>query len=95
MVVEVASTEDDKHLELTLVPGGVYSSLGAYDLSPLGFADEEKCFYVFEKLTEGKAFGGDFIFNKGSVSKFAREYEDKMAEEAKKSSQPASASASA
>lgn len=87
--------EDDEHLELTIVPGGVYSSLGVYDLSQLGFADEEKCFYVFEKLTEGKAFGDDFVFNKGSVSKFAREYEDKMAEEAKKSSQPASASASA
>lgn len=87
--------EDDNHLALFIVPGGVYSSLGAYDLSPLGFADEEKCFYVFEKLTEGKAFGEDFIFNKGNVSKFAREYEDKMAEEAKKSSQaPASASAS-
>lgn len=87
--------DDDEHLGLIIVPGGVYSSLGVYDLSPLGFADEEKCFYIFEKLTEGKAFGDDFIFNKGSVSKFAREYEDKMAEEAKKSSQPASASASA
>lgn len=87
--------EDDNRLTLTLVPGGVYSALGVYDLSPLGFADDEKCNYIFEKLTEGKAFGDDFIFNKGNVSKFAREYDDKMAEEAKKSSQaPASASAS-
>lgn len=79
-------TRTEANLALNIVGGGEYSQIGVYDLSPLGFADSEKCNYIFEHLTEGKTFGGDFIFNKGSVSKLAREFDAKMAEEADKSS---------
>ena len=51
------------------------SNIGLYDLSPIGYADTAETEYIWNHLTDGKAYGGDFIFSRGEINKLAKKYD--------------------
>lgn len=51
------------------------SNIGIYDLTPIGYADNAETEYIWNHLTDGKSYGGDFIFSRGEINKLAKKYD--------------------